>query len=148
MGSLLWALALIAPISVLPAAQPNCAPTRPDAEGPFYKANTPKRNTTGKGLVISGTVRSASDCNPLPGAKIEWWSADSAGEYKDDHRATQSADGGGRYRYETDFPGRYPGRPPHVHARVSAPGYRAVITQIYPKPGQTALDVELVLVRD
>ena len=148
MGYLLWALALIAPISILPAAQPKCASTRPDAEGPFYKPGAPERSSTGKGVVISGTVRSALDCTPLPGAKIEWWSADSAGEYKDDHRATQSTDGAGRYRYETDFPGRYPGRPPHLHVRVSAPGHRPLVTQIYPKPGQTALDVELVLVRD
>lgn len=147
-ASLLAALALIAPISTISAVQPKCNPTRLDAEGPFYKANASERNSTGKGLVLSGTVRSASDCGPVAGARIEWWSADSAGQYNDDHRATQSANGGGRYRYEADFPGRYPGRPPHLHVRVTAPGHRPLVTQIYPKQGQTALNVDLVLVRE
>ena len=51
-------------------------------------------------------------------------------------------------RYETDFPGRYPGRPLHLHVRVTAPGHLPLVTQLYPRPGQTALDVDFVLVAD
>jgi protocatechuate 3,4-dioxygenase beta subunit len=145
--SLVLSAALILALAVPPASpQRACAPTAPDMEGPFYKPNAPERASTGRGLTVSGTVRSAADCAPLPGARLEWWSADSRGRYDDAHRATQAADGAARYRYETDPPGRYPGRPPHLHVRVSASGHRALITQLYPKPGQTAVELDFVLV--
>lgn len=144
----LAALALIAPLATRPSAQPACAPTLPDALGPFYKSNAPERASTGQGLVISGSVRSASGCKPLAGARIEWWSANGRGQYDDEHRATQRVDAEGRYRYETDSPGRYPGRPPHLHVRVAAPGHRTLITQLYPTPGQASLTVDFVLVRE
>jgi protocatechuate 3,4-dioxygenase beta subunit len=107
--------------------------------GPFYTPNAPERGQTGRGLVVSGRVRSAADCAPLPGARIEWWSANAQGDYDDEHRATQVADAQGVYRYETDFPGRYPGRPPHVHVRISTPGHQVLVTQLYPKPGERAI---------
>ena len=143
--SMLGALAVLAGT---PAAQPACAPTRPDAEGPFYNPNAPERAGTGRGLVVSGTVRSAAGCGPLAGARLEWWSANPRGEYDDAHRASQQADAEGRYRYETDFPVRYFGRPPHLHVRVTVPGHRSLVTQLYPKPGQTALELDFVLRRD
>jgi protocatechuate 3,4-dioxygenase beta subunit len=129
-------------------AQPACAPTRPDMEGPFYEPNAPRRDRTGRGLVVGGAVRSAAGCGPLAGARLEWWSADPGGRYDDAHRATHQADAEGRYRYETDFPGRYPGRPPHLHVRVTAAGHRVLVTQLYPKPGQSALEQDFVLVRE
>ncbi|MBI4636213.1 MAG: intradiol ring-cleavage dioxygenase [Candidatus Rokubacteria bacterium] len=144
----LAALALALGFHAPAAGQPACAPTPPDALGPFYEPNAPERTSTGRGLVVAGTVRSASGCAPIPGARVEWWSANSRGEYDQAHRATQAADTEGRYRYETDSPGRYPGRPPHLHARVSAPGHRPLVTQLYPRPGQTALSFDFVLVRD
>jgi protocatechuate 3,4-dioxygenase beta subunit len=133
---------------MLSSAQPACTPTRPDAEGPFYKPNAQERASTGRGLVVTGTVRSTSACGSLAGARIEWWSVNPHGKYDDDHRATQRADGDGRFRYETDFPIRYYGRPPHLHARVTAPGRRTLITQLYPTPGQTSLTIDFVLVRE
>jgi protocatechuate 3,4-dioxygenase beta subunit len=143
--------ALMASACLAPAAgaQPErCPPTRADALGPFYTPNAPERATTGRGLGVAGRVLSAAGCAPLAGAKIEWWSANPRGDYDDEHRATQVADAQGRYRYETDFPGLYPGRPPHVHVRVSAPGHRVLVTQLYPKPGQRALDADFVLIRE
>lgn len=144
----LLAVVLVSPTTLPSNAQPACVPTRPDAEGPFYKPNAPERGVTGRGLAIGGTVRSADGCVPLAGARLEWWSADARGQYDDEHRATQIADAAGRYRYETDSPGRYPGRPPHLHVRVTAPRHRTLITQLYPKPGQTALEFDFVLVRE
>lgn len=146
---LLAALAFAGPALLGSAGgQPECRPTRPDALGPFYQADAPERARTGEGLVVTGTVRSASGCRPLPGARIEWWSANRQGDYDDGHRATQRADAGGRYRYETDFPGRYPGRPPHLHLRVTAPGHRTLVTQFYPTAGPRSLEVDLVLLTD
>ena len=128
------------------AASHACAPTRPDGLGPFYEPHAPERNETGQGLVISGTVRSARDCRPLAGAVIEWWSANPRGDYDAAHRATQRANADGHYQYTTDMPGQYPGRPPHLHIRVTAPKHRTLVTQVYPQPDQTALNLDLVLV--
>ena len=141
-GIVLAILSAVGP--VISSAQP-CAPTRADALGPFYVAGAPERDRTGRGLVVTGTVRSAAGCRALQGARIEWWSAGASGDYDDAHRATQRADAEGRYRYETDFPGKYPGRPPHLHLRVTAPGHRTLVTQLYPAQGQTASDADLVL---
>jgi protocatechuate 3,4-dioxygenase beta subunit len=138
-------LALLVLLPENPATQSACAPTRADALGPFYEPNAPERAVTGRGLVVSGVVRSANACRPLAGARIEWWSADPRGDYDAGHRASQRADAEGRYRYETSVPGRYPGRPPHLHVRVAAPGHRALVTQLYPTPGQTQLDIDFVL---
>ena len=136
-------------LSTLPtAAQPACRPTPADALGPFYTPNAPERAITCKGLVVTGAVRSGASCGPVARARIEWWSANPRGEYDDAHSATEAAGADGRYRYETDFPGTYPGRPPHLHVKVTAPGHRPLVTQIYPRPGQSAMEVDLVLTRE
>lgn len=142
------ALSLAARAPASAASEVRCAPTRPDALGPFYAPNAPERARTGRGLAISGAVRSAAGCATIAGARIEWWSANPRGDYDDDHRATQASDAEGRYRYETDAPGRYPGRPLHVHVRVTAPGHRTLVTQVYPRPGETSIEVDFVLVRE
>jgi protocatechuate 3,4-dioxygenase beta subunit len=141
LGVVIVALLVAAPAS----AQRPCTPTPPDALGPFYTPNAPERASTGRGLTVNGVVRSAAGCAPLPGARIEWWSADAKGEYQDALRATQRADGEGRYRYETVAPGRYPGRPPHLHVRVTAPGHRTLVTQLYPRDGQQTMESDFVL---
>jgi protocatechuate 3,4-dioxygenase beta subunit len=143
------AIALVLALVLPSRAQgPVCAPTPPDALGPFYTPGAPERAATGRGLVVTGTVRSAAGCLPLAQARIEWWSANPKGDYDDAHRATQATDPSGRYRYETDSPGRYPGRPIHLHVRISAPGHRLLVTQLYPKPADTTLAADFVLARD
>ncbi|MBI3637641.1 MAG: intradiol ring-cleavage dioxygenase [Candidatus Rokubacteria bacterium] len=127
-------------------AQRGCAPTAPDMLGPFYVPNAPERASTGKGFTVSGVVRTAGTCAPVPNARLEWWAANPRGDYDDAHRATQTADATGRYTYETDFPGKYSGRPLHLHVRVSAPGHNPLVTQIYPKAGATRADADFVLI--
>lgn len=144
----LLAIFIVAALAPAAGGQPACAPSRPDALGPFYEPNAPERSLTGRGFVVSGTVRSAAGCTPLAGARIEWWAANPAGDYDTEHRATQRADGGGRYRYETSVPGRYPGRPPHLHVRVTAPGHRTLVTQLYPAAGQREVAADFVLVAE
>jgi len=139
------ALALTASASAQTA---SCAPTKPDMLGPFYKPDAPERAVTGQGLVVTGTVRSSKGCAPLRDARLEWWSADGRGEYRDELRATQRAAADGTFRYETVAPGRYPGRPPHLHLKISAPGHRTLVTQLYPRDGQHAIATDLVLVAD
>jgi len=147
MWRVVFALTLFLGVVASVSAQPTaCTPTKPDMLGPFYKPEAPERAVTGHGLVISGTVRAAKGCAPLPGARLEWWSADTRGEYQDELRATQLTRDDGAFRYETVSPGRYPGRPPHVHVKISAPGYRTLVTQVYPRDGQHAIATDFVLV--
>ena len=127
------------------AAQPACAPTPADMEGPFYKPNAPVRASIGRGLVVAGVVRTAGNCTPIPNARIEWWQVNPQGEYDDAHRATQTADAEGRYRFETSPPVAYFGRPPHIHVKVLAPDHRTLTTQIYPKTGQSEIAFDFVL---
>ena len=127
------------------SASAACPLTKADALGPFYVAGAPERSKTGDGLTVEGAVRSASECKGLPAAKVEWWSANSRGDYDDGHRATQTTDAEGRYRYVTDMPGKYPGRPVHLHVKISAPGHRPLVTQIYPKPTDRDIAFDFVL---
>jgi protocatechuate 3,4-dioxygenase beta subunit len=137
---------LLSLVAVWPAVtSAACPATAPDMLGPFYVPGAPERSATGHGLTVHGVVRSTRDCTPVPAAKLEWWSADGAGRYDDAHRATQVADPEGRYRYVTDPPGRYPGRPPHLHVKVTAPGHKPLVTQLYPKQGQREIAFDFVL---
>ena len=124
----------------------TCTPTEPDELGPFYKPNAPVRSSVGKGYVLTGTVRSAADCKPVPGAKVEIWMAGSDGEYADAYRATLRTEAAGTYRFESHIPPTYYGRPPHIHLFVSAPGFRTLITQHYPEKGKKSASFDIVLV--
>jgi protocatechuate 3,4-dioxygenase beta subunit len=126
------------------AAAPACTPTAGDQLGPFYKPKAQVRSKLGTGHVLQGTVRSASDCRPIPGARVELWLAGPNG-YDDDHRATVMADAEGRYRFESDPPRAYEGRPPHIHVRVEHPGHRTLVTQQYPARGRSEETFDLVL---
>jgi protocatechuate 3,4-dioxygenase beta subunit len=149
MARVVLAVVFLLALNAVTSAQPaSCAPTKPDMLGPFYKPDAPERAVTGHGLVVSGTVRSSKGCGPLPGARIEWWSADGRGEYHDELRATQLTRADGTFRYETVAPGRYPGRPPHLHLKITAPGHRTLVTQLYPRDGQQAIATDLVLVAE
>lgn len=127
-------------------AAPPCIPTRADAEGPFYVPGAPIRTSTGSGLVIRGRLLGAPDCRPLPGGRIEWWQTDRRGRYDDAHRGSQGVAPDGSYRFATDFPGVYPGRPPHIHFKANAPGYRSLTTQIYLRGEKAEFEFDIVLV--
>ena len=98
-------------------------------------------------LTVSGRILGAADCKPLAGALIEVWQADARGEYsqvsrsrRDDPRcllrATLKSGADGRYAFRTVLPGEYPGRPRHTHCRISATGYRTLVTQLYFEPAR------------
>jgi protocatechuate 3,4-dioxygenase beta subunit len=137
-------LAAGAPVS----GQPGCAPTRPDMEGPFYKSGAPLRDATGQGFVVTGVVRSAATCQPITQARVEWWQANPRGEYDDAHRGALVTGADGAYRFDTDFPPPYSGRPSHIHFKTFAAGYRPLTTQLYLKGGQSAVGFDLVLVKE
>jgi len=124
----------------------ECQPTQPDALGPFYTPGAPVRDSVGEGYVLSGVVRSADGCTPIPNAQIEVWMAGPDGEYRDDYRATLFSDENGVYRFESHFAPPYSGRPAHHHLRVSATGFETLVTQHYPQRGQSEATFDLVLV--
>ena len=137
--------ALVAAPAVL--AQ-QCRVTPRDALGPFYVKGAPAQaelcasgSGGGQKLTVSGRVLGTPECAPLAGALVEVWQADSRGGYtqvgagQDDAgcllRASLKADAEGRYLFRTVLPGEYPGRPRHIHYRVSAKGYATLVTQLY-----------------
>ncbi len=124
----------------------RCIPTSPDAEGPFYRAGAPLRSSVGKGYLLLGEVKSAADCQPVAGAKIEFWMTGPDGRYGDSWRATTFSREDGRYFFESHVPGPYGSRPPHIHLLVTAPGFAELITQHYPEPGQGEAVFDLVLI--
>jgi protocatechuate 3,4-dioxygenase beta subunit len=123
----------------------DCKPTQADMLGPFYEPGAPVRTSVGRGYLLSGTVLAAEECKPIPKARIEFWLANPRGEYDDAHRATVFADQRGEYRFESNVPVSYGGRPPHIHVRVRAPGYEELVTQHYPERGQRKANFDLVL---
>ncbi len=123
----------------------DCKPTPRDAMGPFYEPDAPFRTKVGEGYILRGTVRSAVQCQALPGAIIELWLTGPDGRYGDAYRARLRTDASGRYQFESNKPGRYGGRPSHIHIRVTAAGHKALVTQHYPAKGQSMQTFDLVL---
>lgn len=126
----------------------SCEPTESDMLGPYYEPAAPVRTKVGEGHVLSGVVRSSRDCSPIKRARIEFWLVGPKGRYDDGHRAIVYTDESGAYRFESNFPPGYRGRPPHIHIRVAARGYRVLITQFYPKRGKTEERLDLVLMSE
>lgn len=138
-----------AALMVAPAAYAQqCRVTPRDALGPFYKPNAPAQaelcasgSGGGQQLTVSGRVLGMPECAPLTGALVEVWQADTRGDYtqvgagRDDPgcllRASLKTDAEGRYSFRTVLPGEYPGRPRHIHYRVSAKGHATLVTQLY-----------------
>jgi protocatechuate 3,4-dioxygenase beta subunit len=122
-----------------PVCDGELEPTASNAEGPYYKSGAQERTAlvesgmAGTRLLLTGQVLT-TDCQPVAGALLDFWQADDQGEYDNvgyTLRGRQFADEMGRYRLETIMPGRYPGRPPHIHVKVNAPGGPVLTTQIY-----------------
>ena len=135
-------------ITAIPAAAQQCRSTPRDQLGPFYSRGAPDQTelcASGSGgkerLLVSGHVLGA-DCKPLADALVEVWQADANGDYsgytrgkKDDPacllRASIKTDAEGRYSFSTIVPAEYPGRPRHIHYRVSHAAHAALVTQLY-----------------
>jgi protocatechuate 3,4-dioxygenase beta subunit len=132
-------------------------PTPAQTAGPFYPLTLPAdsdndlihvagRTGTAKGTVtyVSGRVLDP-DGRAMSGARVEIWQCDANGRYhyvRDDRagppldenfqgygQTTTDATGG--YRFRTIRPVPYPGRTPHIHFAVSAPGFPRLVTQMY-----------------
>ena len=61
----------------------KCAPTENNIEGPYYRPGSPAWKTpdaAGEKLAVSDRVMD-QDCNPIPGAVLDFWQADANGNY-------------------------------------------------------------------
>jgi len=108
-----------------------CEATSSEMEGPYYLSGPQVRYNTGTGLQISGLVRGADTCTPIVGAAIERWHCNPFGIYEDIFRCAMVSDAQGKYQFTTIMPGIYGGLQRHVHFKITAPGYKELITQTY-----------------
>lgn len=116
-----------------------------------------KRDFEGEVVLVAGTIRDM-DGNPIPGAQLDIWQTAPNGMYssqdpdQDIHsfHALMTADEEGRYAFTTVRPveytvpddgpvgeilraaGRHPWRPSHLHYIISAPGFRTLVTEVFP----------------
>ena len=116
-----------------------------------------KRHYGGPVLLAEGTIRD-TDGNPIAGAELDIWQTAPNGLYasQDEEQDTYSFHGlmtvgdDGRYAFTTVKPveytvpsdgpvgdilracGRHPWRPSHLHYIVTAPGFRPLVTEIFP----------------
>jgi len=132
-------VALVAAPALGAAAAP--LPLTPEnALGPFYKQGAPTSTNlivpgdAGLPLEVSGRVLDSSG-KALSGATVEVWHADGRGHYDLEgyhYRSRLVAAADGTYRFQTLMPGHYPERvAQHIHYRVSAPGRKVLVTQLY-----------------
>jgi protocatechuate 3,4-dioxygenase beta subunit len=121
-----------------PACDGRLTPSQ--TAGPYYTPNTPKKNSlledgvAGERLLLIGYVVDA-DCNPIPGAWLDFWQTDGNGVYDNvgyTLRGHQFTDDQGRYYLETVLPGLYSSRPiRHIHVKVQAPDGPILTSQLY-----------------
>ncbi len=116
-----------------------------------------KRHYEGEVVLVEGVVR-APDGSPIAGAEVDIWQTAPNAMYssQDPDQDTYSFHGiirtgdDGRYAFTTVRPvcytvptdgpvgellnatGRHPWRPSHLHFIVTAPGYRTLVTEVFP----------------
>jgi protocatechuate 3,4-dioxygenase beta subunit len=131
-------------------------PTPRASEGPFYPVEIPTdhdndlvridnlvRDAGGEILDLRGLVTDTG-ATPITGAMVEIWQCDANGVYRHpgDPRprlrdtafqgfGRTTTDPDGRFRFRTILPVPYPGRTPHIHAKVIAGRRTLLTTQFY-----------------
>lgn len=169
-----WGLGALVAFPAGKALAASCGLTPPQTRGPFYPGGTAFGTDTdltkvpgafqtaiGQVVYVTGRVVDAA-CNPVEGANVEIWQACASGKYNHPNDpnpekidpnfrywAETFTDKNGEYSFKTIVPGAYPAdvgwtRPPHIHFRVSALGYRELVTQMYFK-GEKLNDDDLIL---
>lgn len=138
------------------AAQGARVATPPQMTGPFYPpdwsgdADADLVRVTGAAAAAQGVVLHLRGRvldvtgRPVPGAVVEIWQCDAHGFYRHpgdrpgvrdagfQGRGRLVAGGDGGFAFRTIRPVAYPGRTPHIHVRVAAPGRAGILdTQLY-----------------
>ncbi len=140
-----------------PVSAARLLPTPAQTRGPFYPVELPLDHDNdlvrvgGAGRRAKGTVAHVfgrvldADGRAVRGARVEIWQCDANGVYhhpRDNLRRADLSfqgygnvvtDEDGAYRFRTIRPVPYPGRTPHIHFAVKAPGSAELVTQMYVK---------------
>ena len=150
---------LLAAAGLATAALPGVAAARlatpQQMRGPFYPDRMPLDQDNDLTRLIDGDPSQGEitdlsgrvldlDGAPVKDALVEIWQCDANGRYihsgdeggrpRDPgfqgYGKTRSGSDGG-YRFRTIKPVPYPGRAPHIHVAVKAPGLKPLVTQLY-----------------
>jgi hypothetical protein len=125
--------------------------TPSQTSGPFYfDVGLVRRDITegrpGALLRLGLDLVEADTCLPIPNAVVDIWHTDAAGlysgypnqgEFRVDTsgetfmRGVQVTDANGRVEFETVYPGWYPGRVAHIHARIHFDDRTFLTSQLY-----------------
>lgn len=148
------AASALTPWQRLLAGRPVLPVTPSDAEGPFYPVEIPSDSdnnlmqvegqdaiSPGQRTHLHGSVVDPYGV-PIDGVRVEIWQCDQGGVYHhpgDRGRAdprfqgfgATATDQDGIYHFQTLRPVPYGGRTPHIHYRVTAPGFTRLTTQLY-----------------
>jgi protocatechuate 3,4-dioxygenase, beta subunit len=122
---------------------------QPDKDADLTQVAGRSVEALGERLRLSGTVIDATTGRVIAGALVEFWQACATGRYNHpedtntaeldpnfQYWAQVRSASNGEFSIKTIVPGAYPAeptwiRPPHIHVKVTAPGYPSLTTQIY-----------------
>jgi protocatechuate 3,4-dioxygenase beta subunit len=118
----------------------RCKLTAEETEGPFYfqvdKVRSDIReDREGVPLQLAVRVREAEACKPIKDAVVDIWHCDAEGSYSERGetflRGLQVTNADGVAEFTTIYPGWYPGRTIHIHAKVHLDKRTVLTTQMY-----------------
>ena len=122
----------------------TCTQTAEQTEGPFYFdvdsiRSDIREDRDGATLRLGVRVRSAGECQPLANAVVDIWHCDAGGAYSGFEgedgetylRGAQVTNREGIVEFTTVYPGWYPGRTVHIHAKVHVDRQTVLTTQFY-----------------
>jgi len=126
-----------------------CVLTPEAMEGPFYFDPKLVRSDITEGkqgapLLLTLQMVEAKDCASLQGVRVDLWHADGLGVYSGYARqetgsakgqtflrGTQFTGADGEVRFNTIYPGWYPGRTPHIHFKAFVEERKVITSQLY-----------------
>lgn len=144
-GALLGATGAAGGNAAVESGAVQCALTPELTDGPYYIVGEKLRRDIREGhpgtlLTLHLTVLNASTCKPIPGAAVDIWHADAAGNYsgfgpdtssRTFLRGIQKTDKDGLAVFTTIYPGWYPGRAVQIHVKVHVGGRVVHIGQLF-----------------
>jgi protocatechuate 3,4-dioxygenase beta subunit len=125
-------------------AAATCTQAAEQAEGPFYFdvdsiRSDIREDRKGAALRLGVRVREAGACEPISNAVVDIWHCDAGGSYSGFEgedgetylRGAQVTNRDGIVEFTTIYPGWYPGRTVHIHAKVHVDRQTVLTTQFY-----------------